>query len=112
MKDAIRIARAMTRAVVGYAPNPALPGFPVLFSRLKEVYDLFLSDRSALAAGSNPDVERNLNRALELLSSFNLMAMWDAALQSVEISSHPLFVPGQDTRIQSPILFCQLDYNQ
>jgi hypothetical protein len=33
------------------------------------------------------------------------MAMWDAALQSVEIFFYPLFVPGQDARIQSPILF-------
>jgi hypothetical protein len=40
LKDALRIARAMARVVAGYAPSPALPGFPVLFGRLKEVYDL------------------------------------------------------------------------
>jgi hypothetical protein len=80
----------MTRVAVGYAPYPALPGFPALFTRLKEVYhtvnDLVVAARSALAAGSTPDAERQLGQALELLSPFNLMAMWEAALQSVESS--------------------------
>jgi hypothetical protein len=88
------------RVVAGYAPNPALPGFPALFARLKEVFDLVLLAHSALAAGATSEVERHLGQILELLSSFNLMAMWDAALQCVEIFAHPLFVPGQDTRVQ------------
>jgi hypothetical protein len=92
-----------TRVVVGYAPNPALPGFPALFTHLKEVYDLLVSARSALASGSNPAVKRNLTQALETLSSFNLMDVWDAALQSVEIFAHPLFVPGQDTWVQQDL---------
>jgi hypothetical protein len=58
---------------------------------------------SALAAGSTPEVERHLGQVLEPLSLFNLMAMWDAALQSVEIFAHPLFVPGQDTRVQTEL---------
>jgi hypothetical protein len=53
-----------------------------------------------LAAGSTSEVERHLAQILELLSSFNLMAMWDTAIQSVEIFAHPLFVPGQDTWVQ------------
>jgi hypothetical protein len=43
LKDAFRIARAMASVVVGYAPNPALPGFPALFGRPKEVYDLVVA---------------------------------------------------------------------
>jgi hypothetical protein len=74
LKDAVRLARAMTRVVVGYAPIPALPGFPDLFTRLKEVYDLVVSVHSALAAGSTPDAEWQVGQALELLSSFNLLA--------------------------------------
>jgi hypothetical protein len=103
LKDALRITRAMTRVVAGDAPDTALPGFPALLARLKEVYDLVVSARSALAAGSIPDVERHLGQVLELLSSFNLMAMWDVALQSVENFAHPLFVPGQDTRVQTDL---------
>jgi hypothetical protein len=63
MKDAYRIAIAMARVVVGYAPNPALPGFPALFSRLKEVYELVVAARSALAAGATHDVESKLSQA-------------------------------------------------
>jgi hypothetical protein len=40
LKDALRIARAMTRVIAGHAPNPALPA---LFARLNEVYDLVVS---------------------------------------------------------------------
>jgi hypothetical protein len=43
LKDAFRIARAMASVVVGYAPNPALPGFPALFGRPKEVCDLVVA---------------------------------------------------------------------
>jgi hypothetical protein len=80
----------MTHVVAGYAPSSALPGFPALFGRLKEVFDLVVQARSALAAGSTSEVERHLAQIFELLSSFNLMAMCDAALQSVEIFAHPL----------------------
>jgi hypothetical protein len=49
LKDAFRFARAMARVGVGYAPNPALPGIPALFGRLKEVFDLVVAACSALA---------------------------------------------------------------
>jgi hypothetical protein len=49
LKDAFRFARAMARVGVGYAPNPAMPGFPALFGRLKEVCDLVVAARSAQA---------------------------------------------------------------
>jgi hypothetical protein len=62
LKDVVRLARAMSRVVVGYAPNPALPEFSALFSRLdlKEMYDLVVAAHSVLAPGSTPDAERRL----------------------------------------------------
>jgi hypothetical protein len=56
---------------------------------------------SVLAAGSTADAEMRLGRTTELLSSFNLMAMLETALRSVEIFAHPLFVSGQDTPVRS-----------
>jgi hypothetical protein len=91
--------------VCGCAPSAALPGLPSIHHQLRQVYDRLTAAQTAISAGRQEDSRVHVQAAMALLSALNFEAMWLAALQSVDVYVHPLFVPGEDTRVDAPLKF-------